>query len=398
MSEPTGAAVSERTGAWTALHDPATTAAQLAQIAESHPDFAERIARHPNAYPALVEWATGRQADVAGVAAVPARAGSAPLPPQPWPAGHSPARPKGATGWIVVAAILVAVGAARWLIDLASPQGRFYLNPLLALALDVAPYAATLVVALVVAPSPGRKTGAAVLAAFGAFVAVFGESRLMPLLAVGAIVFLLVSHVALFVAWALARPIRGLGYLALIPLPVLLIGERLIVIDAFDRAYSSGSDLMVGVWSFVFPVVVYPAILIGTAVLSIALSRVSERRNASRPPLVHPAPGGYAHPFGAVGARPDGFPVATPYGGVGYGGAPQAGYAYPARTNTMAVLSLVFAFVFSPLAIVFGHVGLSQLRLTGEQGRGLAIAGLVLGYISVGAAAIAILAYLMMIV
>jgi peptidyl-prolyl cis-trans isomerase B (cyclophilin B) len=36
------------------------------------------------------------------------------------------------------------------------------------------------------------------------------------------------------------------------------------------------------------------------------------------------------------------------------------------------------------LGIVFGHVALSQIRRTGEQGRGLAIAGLVIGYAFVG--------------
>ncbi|WP_280763349.1 DUF4190 domain-containing protein [Prescottella agglutinans] len=33
--------------------------------------------------------------------------------------------------------------------------------------------------------------------------------------------------------------------------------------------------------------------------------------------------------------------------------------------------------------LVFGHIALSQIRRTGESGRGMAIAGLVLGYISI---------------
>jgi hypothetical protein len=47
----------------------------------------------------------------------------------------------------------------------------------------------------------------------------------------------------------------------------------------------------------------------------------------------------------------------------------------------MAILSLVFAFVFAPLGIVFGHVAKRQIRRTGEGGSGLATAGLVLSYI-----------------
>jgi hypothetical protein len=52
-----------------------------------------------------------------------------------------------------------------------------------------------------------------------------------------------------------------------------------------------------------------------------------------------------------------------------------------AGTNTLAILALVFAFVFSPAAIVLGHLAKKQIRQTGEQGEGLATAGLWLGYI-----------------
>ncbi|MCD2196225.1 DUF4333 domain-containing protein [Actinomycetospora endophytica] len=63
-----------------------------------------------------------------------------------------------------------------------------------------------------------------------------------------------------------------------------------------------------------------------------------------------------------------------------YGAAPQT--PAPARgTNTMAILALVFAFVFSPLGIVFGIIGRKQTARTGEGGRGLATAGLVLSIV-----------------
>jgi uncharacterized membrane protein HdeD (DUF308 family) len=66
----------------------------------------------------------------------------------------------------------------------------------------------------------------------------------------------------------------------------------------------------------------------------------------------------------------------------GYG---PAGYPPPPAafrpTNTMAILALVFAFVFSPLGIVFGIIARRQIRRTGEGGQGLATAGLVLGII-----------------
>jgi uncharacterized protein YacL len=70
-------------------------------------------------------------------------------------------------------------------------------------------------------------------------------------------------------------------------------------------------------------------------------------------------------------------------------GYPQPGYATPPgpvpqpSTNVLAIVSLVSAFFVSLVAIITGHIALSQIRRTGEQGRGLAIAGLVIGYVSI---------------
>ncbi len=47
-----------RRAAWAELHDPATPAARLPEIAAAHPEFAATIAAHPNAYPELRAWAT----------------------------------------------------------------------------------------------------------------------------------------------------------------------------------------------------------------------------------------------------------------------------------------------------------------------------------------------------
>jgi len=75
-------------------------------------------------------------------------------------------------------------------------------------------------------------------------------------------------------------------------------------------------------------------------------------------------------PYGAYPPPPQG---AYP----GYYGYPQ--YPQPQPTNTLAIVSLVCAFLFAPLGIIFGHMSMSQIKKTGEEGRGLAIAGLVLG-------------------
>ncbi|MGV0805063.1 peptidylprolyl isomerase [Mycolicibacterium setense] len=68
-----------------------------------------------------------------------------------------------------------------------------------------------------------------------------------------------------------------------------------------------------------------------------------------------------------------------PYGG--YPAGYPAGHPPSAQTNGMAIASLVCAALFAPLGIVFGHISLSQLKHSGEQGRGIAIAGLVIGYV-----------------
>jgi hypothetical protein len=61
------------------------------------------------------------------------------------------------------------------------------------------------------------------------------------------------------------------------------------------------------------------------------------------------------------------------------------------RTNSLAVAALVLGFVFPLLAIPIGHTALSQIRRTGEQGGGMAMAGLILGYISILFAIVALL-------
>lgn len=55
-------------------------------------------------------------------------------------------------------------------------------------------------------------------------------------------------------------------------------------------------------------------------------------------------------------------------------------YGRPSGPNLMAILSLVFAFVFAPAGIVLGHIAKRQIRETGQEGAQLATWGLALGY------------------
>lgn len=49
-------------------------------------------------------------------------------------------------------------------------------------------------------------------------------------------------------------------------------------------------------------------------------------------------------------------------------------------TNTLATLSVIFAFVFAPAGAVLGHLGLRQIARTGERGRERAHVGIALSY------------------
>ncbi|MGN9805544.1 DUF4190 domain-containing protein [Micromonospora sp. L32] len=71
-------------------------------------------------------------------------------------------------------------------------------------------------------------------------------------------------------------------------------------------------------------------------------------------------------------------PAYPPQGPYGQYGPPPGGGGGP---NTMAILSLVFAFVFAPAGIVLGHLAKRQIRRTGEDGDQLATWGLILSYV-----------------
>lgn len=69
---------------------------------------------------------------------------------------------------------------------------------------------------------------------------------------------------------------------------------------------------------------------------------------------------------------------------------PQRPFGLRTRTNGLAGVSLGFGigqilipFFGAIIAIVTGHIARGQIRRTGEQGDGLALAGLVLGYLGI---------------
>ncbi|QKJ21178.1 DUF4190 domain-containing protein [Microbacterium hominis] len=64
----------------------------------------------------------------------------------------------------------------------------------------------------------------------------------------------------------------------------------------------------------------------------------------------------------------------------------------PPKTNALAIVSFVASlvgmtlipFLGSIVGVITGHMALSQLKTSAEQGRGLALAGTIIGWVGVG--------------
>jgi hypothetical protein len=104
------------------------------------------------------------------------------------------------------------------------------------------------------------------------------------------------------------------------------------------------------------------------------------------PPPGGPPPGSLG-PYGQPGYAQPGY-AQPAYAQQGYAqpgyappGYPPPGYppVYVRPTNTMAILALVMAFVFAPTGLILGIVARKQIRETGEDGDGLALAGIIVG-------------------
>lgn len=335
--------VNTRYAAWAALHRPETSAEELARIAAHHPEFADAISAHPNAYEELRIWLT----QVSPAPAAAAQPSALPLvgTSGATAAVEPPRRLDWA--WIMVYGLLLLSEVVWWIVMHANQRqwemgsdsledltiGVYLVSPLvLAIAVGAASIGS--------APSRGRKAWVIVLALVIPIL-LFAASALpyfvdalygMTLFDIVTYISPLLMYPLLGTAYAIARPIRGLGWLGF----------------PFFAVFPAAADwyLIHGASWIAVPLAL---ITIGVA-LAEWLTRVSERRDAefTRQAAIN-----------AGGAAVD-----------------------PSRTNTLAILSLIFAFLISILAVIFGHIALSQIKRSGEAGRGMAIAGLVLGYVS----------------
>ena len=61
------------------------------------------------------------------------------------------------------------------------------------------------------------------------------------------------------------------------------------------------------------------------------------------------------------------------------------------RTNVLAIVGLILAIFFPVVGAIVGHVALSQIKKTGEEGRGIALAAVIVGWTLTGLAIIAVI-------
>ncbi|MGP5164260.1 DUF4190 domain-containing protein [Arthrobacter rhombi] len=109
------------------------------------------------------------------------------------------------------------------------------------------------------------------------------------------------------------------------------------------------------------------------AIMVVGLVLVIVLKSSNRPRA------GVAANFNA--GQPQGVPTQ-----IGYTMNGQPMYQQPVlpQTNLFSILALVLGIFTGILGIIFGHIARSQIRQTGEGGAGLALSGLIIGYVWVG--------------
>lgn len=109
--------------------------------------------------------------------------------------------------------------------------------------------------------------------------------------------------------------------------------------------------------------------------------------NTQPEPQPAPAPPAYAAPLPPAEAYPA---ASDPYAQTSKPALPTT----LAHTNAYALVAVILAFIMPIAAIVFGHMGLSQIKRNGDSGRGLALTGLIIGYAYVVIIGLVIITYI----
>lgn len=201
----------------------------------------------------------------------------------------------------------------------------------------------------------------------------------------------MVLSIALLACWLIARSRPGLAYVLLVvPVAANVVLYILSVmhggpvegrwISEFGGWGWTDSWRGLGAWGYLITdaVIVAIKIIVMVTIPAWIASKFPVKERAPRPQPVVQASPTYV-PMVTADGQSVMVPVAAPTGSA------------DGRTNTMAIVAFVCSFVVSIVAIILGHVALAQIKRTGEDGRGFAVAALVLGYIGlVGGLAVAI--------
>ncbi|MGD8193767.1 DUF4190 domain-containing protein [Herbiconiux sp. P18] len=94
-------------------------------------------------------------------------------------------------------------------------------------------------------------------------------------------------------------------------------------------------------------------------------------------------PAGGHPPFPTATGAPAAAPAASGAPAAPVPPAAQPTFAAQARTNVLGVVTLVLGILgFGLVPVITGHIALSQIKKNGDEGRGITLAGLILGYIT----------------
>jgi|GEM_PF-1834732 len=325
----------------TAVSDPSTAPDRLATIAGLHADLRADVAAHPNVYPELLEWITvhgdghARQAAFARLETMPRRPVlTPPTPARPADAAIRPSgSPAGSAGLTTSNGYLAGYGvrAGAFLIDVGLMLAALLLLRAIAGFFEMVHLGGLGGLISFVG-------SLAVLAYQPVFDGVFGQT-------VGKrILHLRVIHADTGLTIGFGR--------ALLRTLVLWSGAWTVLIGCFSPLFDATGRLRG--WH---DLAANDLVILGDSPTW-----------TDRLEFLKPQPPSAPLPLEAV-------PV-------------QCGPGAPSfpKTNTMAILALVATFLpTGPLGVVFGHIALAQIRRTGEEGRVMAIVGLVFGYLWIAA-------------
>ena len=171
-----------------------------------------------------------------------------------------------------------------------------------------------------------------------------------------------VPAVGMVVIWLVARRRQRLWWLGLVPLVVFAV---------VVWKYWTGHGNHAWLTPFRYSVPILGLLMVGVALVA-ERHAPGESRTARRQ-----ARDAARHDVAAAQAA-----TAQAYGDPAAGSAPLTSE----HTNTLAILALIFGLLGAGVVpVVLGHLAVGQIRRTGERGHGLAVAGLVLGYVAIAA-------------